>query len=60
LPDRIAALEAELAATDVRLAAPELYQGPIEELQRVTALRARLAAEVEQLTQRWEALESRR
>jgi ATP-binding cassette subfamily F protein uup len=60
LPDRIADVEARVAALDERLAAPELYQGPVEELQRVKTRRAALAAEVDELTRRWEELESRR
>jgi ATP-binding cassette subfamily F protein uup len=60
LPDRIGSLEAELAALDARLASPELYRGPVEERRSVTERRSRLAAQVAELTRRWEELESRR
>ncbi|MDT3736095.1 MAG: ATP-binding cassette domain-containing protein [Denitratisoma sp.] len=59
LPDRIAALEAEQAALNVRLADPALYRGAPEEAR---ALRERLAVLDEEITQamlRWEELESR-
>jgi ATP-binding cassette subfamily F protein uup len=60
LPDRIAGLESELGRVNAQLTTPELYQGPVGELQRVTARRAALAAQIEELTQRWEELEGRR
>ena len=59
LPDRIAALEAEQAALNARLADPALYRGAAEE---VRALRRRLAAldgEIAGAMLRWEELESR-
>ena len=58
LPDRITAAEAEIAALDGRLADPALYTGPKEEIQRVSARRAELQADVERIYARWEELEA--
>jgi ATP-binding cassette subfamily F protein uup len=58
LPDRITLAEAEVAALDARLADPALYAGPKEEIQRVRAKRAELAASVEKIYARWEELEA--
>lgn len=59
LPDRIAALEAEQAGLNARLADPALYREAAEE---VRALRGRLDAlerEIGQAMARWEELETR-
>ncbi|MCE9592936.1 MAG: ATP-binding cassette domain-containing protein [Planctomycetes bacterium] len=57
---KIAALEAEAAALDARLSAPELYQGPKSALDQVTARRTALQSELPALYARWETLESLR
>ncbi len=59
LPDRIAALEAEQAALQQRLADPALYQQDAAEIVRVNARLAALDQEIEAAMLRWEALETR-
>jgi ATP-binding cassette subfamily F protein uup len=58
LPDRITAIEAELATLDARLADPSLYTGPKETIQAVRAQRAELQASVDRIYARWEELET--
>ncbi|HMM55889.1 MAG TPA: ATP-binding cassette domain-containing protein [Candidatus Desulfobacillus sp.] len=59
LPDRIAALEAEQAALDARLADPALYREAAGEVRALSERRGILAGQVEQAMARWEELESR-
>ncbi len=59
LPDRIAALEAEQAALNARLADPALYRGEPEEVRRLNERLAALDDELVQAMLRWEELESR-
>ncbi|MBK8335383.1 MAG: ATP-binding cassette domain-containing protein [Sterolibacteriaceae bacterium] len=59
LPDRIAQLEAELAALQARLADPATYREPAEALARLNARLAELDGLLAQAMARWEALESR-
>ncbi len=59
LPDRIAALEAEQASLNARLADPALYRGAPEEARRLNVRLAVLDGEIAYAMQRWEELESR-
>ena len=59
LPERIAALEAEQAALNARLADPALYRGESAEVRRLNERRAVLDEEIAQAMARWEALETR-
>ena len=59
LPDRIAALEAEHAALQGRLADPALYRGDVAEIRTVQARLAALEADVTAAYARWESLEAR-
>jgi ATP-binding cassette subfamily F protein uup len=56
LPDRIAALEAEVAAIDAKLADPEVYQRP--DVKEITSRRKEASEELDHLLERWEELES--
>jgi ATP-binding cassette subfamily F protein uup len=58
LPDRITAIEAELATLDARLADPSLYTGPKEAIQAMRGQRAELQASVDRIYARWEELET--
>jgi ATP-binding cassette subfamily F protein uup len=57
---RIAVLETELAALDVRLGDPALYSGPAPALAALQAQRKQRAAEHAKLYARWEELEALR
>ncbi|MCC6658665.1 MAG: ATP-binding cassette domain-containing protein [Rhodocyclaceae bacterium] len=59
LPERIAALEAEQAALNGRLADPALYRGEPAEVRRLNERQAALDEEIAQAIARWEALETR-
>jgi ATP-binding cassette subfamily F protein uup len=59
LPDRIDALEAELAALDAKLADPALYQGDAGAVAPLVQQRAGKAGELQALTARWEELAAR-
>jgi ATP-binding cassette subfamily F protein uup len=59
LPARIAALEAEQAGLNARLADPALYRGEPEEVRTLRLRLATLDEEIAQAMQRWEELESR-
>ena len=59
LPDRIAALEAEQAALQGRLADPAFYQGAAEAVRETQARLAKLDAEIDEALVRWESLESK-
>jgi len=59
LPDRIAALEAEQAALNARLADPALYRQAAEEARLLKERLATLDAEIAQAMARWETLETR-
>ncbi len=59
LPERIAALEAEQAALNARLADPVVYRGAPEELRTLNERLAALDREIAQAMLRWEELEAR-
>jgi ATP-binding cassette subfamily F protein uup len=59
LPDRIAALEAEQAGLQLRLADPDLYQSAAGEIASLHARLARVDREMEEAMARWELLETR-
>jgi len=59
LPEKIEAVEGELAALDVRLADPSVYSGDSSLAKSLTAERASLQEKVDALLVRWEELESR-
>ncbi len=59
LPEKIEAVEGELAALDVRLADPSVYSGDPSLTKSLTAERAGLQEKVDALLVRWEELESR-
>ena len=59
LPERIAALEAEQAGLNARLADPALYRGEPEELRKLNERLAALDKEIAQAMLRWEELEAR-
>jgi ATP-binding cassette subfamily F protein uup len=59
LPEKIEAVEGELAALDVRLADPSVYSGDPSLAKSLTAERAGLQEKVDALLVRWEELESR-
>ncbi len=59
LPDRIAALEAEQAALQMRLADPMLYQQAPQEVAQCSARLDALEGEIEAAMLRWEELETR-
>jgi ABC transport system ATP-binding/permease protein len=59
LPERIEAVEAEIAALEARLAAPEFFAQPWERTQPVLDALAARQGERDQLTARWLALEER-
>ncbi|GJM23409.1 MAG: energy-dependent translational throttle protein EttA [Planctomycetota bacterium] len=59
LPDRIDALEQQLAQLDERLADPALYAGPTAKRDKVLAERESVAEKHTQAQGRWEELESR-
>ncbi len=58
LPDRIEALEAELAALDEQLASSDLYRRGRDAITAVQGRRAQADAELAELYERWELLES--
>ena len=58
LPARIAAMEAEQAALQIRLADPAFYQGPPDAVRVVQARLAALEAEIDAALVRWESLEA--
>jgi ATP-binding cassette subfamily F protein uup len=58
LPEKIGAIESELATLDVKLEDPVLWQGGGEDPQEVTTSRAKAQADVDQLYARWEELEA--
>jgi ATP-binding cassette subfamily F protein uup len=58
LPEKIGAIESELAALDAKLEDPVLWQGGGEDPQEVTTSRAKAQADVDQLYARWEELEA--
>ncbi len=58
LPDRITAIETEIAVVDAQLADPKLYTDSKAEIQRVRERRAELQASVDAIYARWEELES--
>ena len=59
LPARIAALEAEQAALQARLADPAFYQGSPEAVREVQLRLAGVDAEIDAALARWEALEAK-
>ena len=59
LPARIAALEAEQAALQARLADPVFYQGPPEAVRDAQLRMASVDAEIDAALLRWEALEAK-
>ncbi|WP_332670171.1 ATP-binding cassette domain-containing protein [Aromatoleum sp.] len=59
LPDRIAALEAEQAALQARMADPALYQQAPQEVVQIKTRLDALESEIDAAMVRWEALESR-
>ncbi|MCF8178792.1 MAG: ATP-binding cassette domain-containing protein [Sulfuritalea sp.] len=59
LPDRIAALEAEQADLQARLADPAFYQGPAEPLQQLQIRLAAIDVELDAALLRWETLEAK-
>ena len=59
LGGRIAALEAEQAGLNARLADPALYRGEPEELRKLNERLAALDKEIAQAMLRWEELEAR-
>ena len=59
LPDRIAALEAEQAGLQARLADPAFYQGPAEPLQQLQIRLAAIDVELDAALLRWETLEAK-
>ncbi len=59
LPERIAALEAEQAGLNARLADPAMYRGEPEALRMLNERLAALDKEIAQAMQRWEELEAR-
>ena len=60
LPDAIEAAEVRVSELTATLANPATYAGGGKEIARVTELLAAAKADVERLTQRWEALERKR
>ncbi|HLR29571.1 MAG TPA: ATP-binding cassette domain-containing protein [Paenalcaligenes sp.] len=58
LPEQIAALEQRLSSLAEQLADPELYEGGPEKAQEIEAQIEKTEQEMEQLFERWEALES--
>ncbi len=60
LPDEIAALEAEQAAQNARLADGSLYRDAPQEVEQVQAELARLEAALDAKFERWELLEAKR
>jgi ATP-binding cassette subfamily F protein uup len=59
LPDRIAALEAEQAALQIRLADPAFYQGPPDAVRDLQTRLAALDSEMDAALVRWESLEAK-
>jgi ATP-binding cassette subfamily F protein uup len=59
LPERIAALEAEQATLQGRLADPGFYREPAETQRQAQARLAAIDAEIDAALERWESLESR-
>ncbi len=59
LPERIAALEAEQATLQGRLADPGFYREPAETQRQAQARLAAVDAEIDAALERWESLESR-
>ncbi|MFZ5511395.1 MAG: ATP-binding cassette domain-containing protein [Pseudomonadota bacterium] len=59
LPERISALEGELAAAAARLADPALYREAPQEVRSLHERVGKLEAEIEQAMARWEELEAR-
>ncbi len=59
LPDRIAALEAEQATLQSRLADPAFYQGPAEPLQQLQIRLAAIEVELDAAMSCWERLEAK-
>jgi len=59
LPERIEALEDELAAVEARLADPALYRDEPEAVPELSRRAGELPTEIEQLFTRWEALAER-
>ncbi len=59
LPDRIAAMEEEHAALQVRLADPALYRGDAAEIKTVQARLGTLESDLAAAYARWESLEAR-
>ena len=59
LPARIAALEAEQAALQARLADPVFYQGPPDAVRDAQLRMASVDAEIDAALLRWEALEAK-
>jgi ATP-binding cassette subfamily F protein uup len=59
LPARIAALEAEQATLQARLADPVFYQGPSEAVRDAQLRMASVDAEIDAALLRWEALEAK-
>ncbi len=59
LPDRIAALEAEQAVLQNRMADPAFYQGPPDAVRELQTRLAAIDAEIDAAMIRWEALEAK-
>jgi ATP-binding cassette subfamily F protein uup len=59
LPDRIDALEQELAQVEATLGDPATYRDRADEVPALSARAQQLPAEIEQLFERWEALSER-
>ncbi|MCZ6786189.1 MAG: ABC transporter C-terminal domain-containing protein [Planctomycetota bacterium] len=57
MPDKIAALEAEIEVLDSKLADPAVYARP--DVKAITARRKAATAELENLYARWEELEAK-
>jgi ATP-binding cassette subfamily F protein uup len=58
LPAQIESLEKQQSELELRLAEPDFYQSPQEEIQRVTRQLADVHAQLEKVFERWDELEN--